>query len=178
MAKARQKLRILRVLAHPTRKSRGVIVAGGVAYPCALGRSGIVVGKREGDGGTPKARLRLRPGFHRSDRGRRPATALSLRPIRRGDAWCDDVADRRYNRLIDLPPGAAEERLWRQDRLYDIVVPLGWNDGPVVRGRGSAIFWHVCRDGLGPTAGCVAVEPAVFRKLLPRLSRDAVMVIG
>jgi L,D-peptidoglycan transpeptidase YkuD (ErfK/YbiS/YcfS/YnhG family) len=153
MAKARQKLKILRVLAHPTRRSRGLILAGGVAYPCALGRSGIVVAKREGDGGTPRARLRLRPGFWRADRGRRLPTPLALRPIRRGDAWCDD-------------------------RLYDIVVPLGWNDGPVVRGKGSAIFWHVCRDGFGPTAGCVAVEPEVFRKLLPRLSRGAVMVIG
>jgi L,D-peptidoglycan transpeptidase YkuD (ErfK/YbiS/YcfS/YnhG family) len=178
MAKARQKLKILRVLAHPTRRSRGLILAGGVAYPCALGRSGIVVAKREGDGGTPRARLRLRPGFWRADRGRRLPTPLALRPIRRGDAWCDDAADRRYNRLIHLPLKPCEERLWRADRLYDIVVPLGWNDGPVVRGKGSAIFWHVCRDGFGPTAGCVAVEPEVFRKLLPRLSRGAVMVIG
>ena len=39
--------------------------------------------------------------------------------------------DRRYNRRIRRPPGAAEERLWRQDELYDVIVPLGWNDGPV-----------------------------------------------
>jgi L,D-peptidoglycan transpeptidase YkuD (ErfK/YbiS/YcfS/YnhG family) len=178
MAKHRQKLLILRVFGLPARKSRGLIVAGGVAYPCALGRGGLVRAKREGDGGTPRGRLALRPGFFRADRGGKVATALALRATRRTDAWCDDPADRRYNRLIMLPKGASEERLWRADRLYDIVVPLGWNDGPVRRGRGSAIFWHVCREGFGPTAGCVAVEPAVFRKLLPRLSPKAVMVIG
>jgi L,D-peptidoglycan transpeptidase YkuD (ErfK/YbiS/YcfS/YnhG family) len=48
----------------------------------------------------------------------------------------------------------------------------------VRKGRGSAIFWHICREAKTPTAGCVAVEPAVFRKLLPRLSRRTVMVIG
>ena len=58
----------------------------------------------------------------------------------------------------------------RADRLYDVVVPLGWNDGPTVRGRGSAIFWHVARENGAPTAGCVAVAPEVFRKVLPRLA--------
>jgi L,D-peptidoglycan transpeptidase YkuD (ErfK/YbiS/YcfS/YnhG family) len=98
-----------------------------------------------------------------------------VRAIRPDLAWCDDKADRRYNRLIRRPEGEAEERLWRRDRLYDIIVPLGWNDGPVVKGRGSAIFWHLCRPGHAPTAGCVAVEPEVFRKVLPRLARHAVM---
>jgi len=48
----------------------------------------------------------------------------------------------------------------------------------VRKGRGSAIFWHLCREAGTPTAGCVAVDPAVFRKVLPRLSRRAVMTIG
>jgi L,D-peptidoglycan transpeptidase YkuD (ErfK/YbiS/YcfS/YnhG family) len=45
----------------------------------------------------------------------------------------------------------------RADGVYDIVVPLGFNDGPIVPGRGSAIFLHVARDGYTPTAGCVAL---------------------
>jgi L,D-peptidoglycan transpeptidase YkuD (ErfK/YbiS/YcfS/YnhG family) len=87
------------------------------------------------------------------------------------------MSDRRYNRLISRPPGAAEERLWREDHLYDIIVELGWNDRPVQCGRGSAIFWHLPRAGMTPTAGCVATPRPVFHKVLPRLARKTVMVV-
>ena len=171
----KQKLARIDVRRRPTRSTQGLLTVGGVAYPCALGRSGILVAKREGDGGTPRGKLPLRALFQRPDRGPRLPCLLPVRTIRPDLAWCDDKADRRYNRLIRRPEGEAEERLWRGDRLYDIIVPLGWNDGPVVKGRGSAIFWHLCRPGHTPTAGCVAVEPEVFRKVLPRLARHAVM---
>ena len=134
--------------------------------------------KREGDGGTPRARLPLRRVFFRADRIPRPRCLLPARAIRPDEAWCDDTADRRYNRLIRRPPGAAEERLWREDHLYDVIVELGWNDRPVRKGRGSAIFWHLARPGFAPTAGCVAVTRDVFRKILPRLARRAVLIVG
>jgi L,D-peptidoglycan transpeptidase YkuD (ErfK/YbiS/YcfS/YnhG family) len=46
------------------------------------------------------------------------------------------------------------------------------------KGRGSAIFFHLARVGLTPTAGCVAISAADMRKLAPRLARHVVMVIG
>lgn len=173
-----RKLTVLRVRRSPLCPTRGLLLAGGVAFPCVLGRSGIVVAKREGDGGTPRGRLALRGLLQREGRGPRLSTDLPSRMTRRDEAWCDDAGDRRYNRLVRRPEGDAQERLWRSDHLYDLVVPLGWNDGPVVKGRGSAIFWHLSRPDRSPTAGCVAVERDVFRKLLPRLSRHAVMVVG
>ncbi|WP_439499327.1 L,D-transpeptidase family protein [Bosea sp. (in: a-proteobacteria)] len=173
-------LSVLRVVASVHDRRKGFLIAGSSVFPCALGRSGLVVAgaKREGDGGTPRAILPLRRIFYRADRMPRLSTALSARAITPRDAWCDDRTDRRYNTLIDRPPGEAEERLAREDHLYDVIVELGWNDAPVIRGRGSAIFWHLARPGFTPTAGCVAVERHVFRKLLPRLARDCVMVIG
>jgi len=158
-------------------RRRGYLVAGQAVFPCAIGRSGIVVAKREGDGGTPRADLPLRRVFYRADRRPRPASLLPVRAITPRDAWCDDESDRRYNRLIDRPPGEAEERLARADDLYDIVVELGWNDSPVRRGRGSAIFWHLARPGFTPTAGCVAVTGDVFGKVLPRLARHCAIKI-
>lgn len=171
-------LKTLRVFAAVGDRSRGFLVAGGAVFPCALGRSGIRVDKREGDGGTPRVTLALRRVFYRADRLRRPQMLLDARTITPRDAWCDDAGDRRYNRLIDRPPGEAEERLRRDDNLYDVIVELGWNDAPVIRGRGSAIFWHLARPGFTPTAGCVAVAGHVFAKVLPRLARHCVMVIG
>lgn len=168
----------LRVFASVRDRRTGFVVAGGAAFPCALGRSGIRAGKREGDGGTPRACLPLRRVLYRADRLPRPRTLLPLRAIRPRDAWCDDAGDRRYNRMIDRPPGEAEERLTRDDHLYDVIVELGWNDAPVRRGRGSAIFWHLARPGFSPTAGCVAVKGEVFAKLLPRLAKSCVMRVG
>lgn len=170
-------LTTLRVFASVRDPRKGFLIAGGAAFPCALGRSGIGTLKREGDGRTPRASLPLRSVLYRADRIGRPRTLLPLRAISPCDAWCDDAGDRRYNRLIDRPPGEAEERLTRDDHLYDVIVVLGWNDAPVIRGRGSAIFWHLARPGFTPTAGCVAVEGHVFAKVLPRLARNCRILV-
>lgn len=169
-----------RLVVHslPGHSSRGILEAGLARFPCALGRTGIRTAKREGDGATPRAILPIRRVFYRADRRPRPQTRLTVRAIRPGDAWCDDARDRRYNRLIRrAPQETAEESLTRSDDLYDIVIELGWNDRPVRRHFGSAIFWHGARPGLTPTAGCVAVSRGVFDKILPRLSRGAVIVV-
>jgi len=46
------------------------------------------------------------------------------------------------------------------------------------KGKGSAIFFHLARPGLTPTAGCVAIAPSAMRKLAPRLARGCAMEIG
>ena len=51
------------------------------------------------------------------------------------------------------------ERLQRPDRLYDLVIELGYNDSPPRPGAGSAIFMHVARPGLRPTAGSGSPSP-------------------
>lgn len=168
------RLIVVRRAGHP---QTGTLLVGQARFACALGKAGILAMKREGDGGTPRAALPIRRVFYRADRTARPGTLLPTRAIRRHDAWCDDSTDRRYNRLIRRPGGEAEERLWRKDHVYDVIVELGWNDAPVRRGRGSAIFWHLARPGFTPTAGCVATSRDVFGKVLPRLARDCVMVI-
>ena len=56
--------------------------------------------------------------------------------------------------------------MWREDSLYDIVGVLGWNDAPVERGRGSAIFLHLARPDYAPTEGCVALAEPDLRAVL------------
>jgi L,D-peptidoglycan transpeptidase YkuD (ErfK/YbiS/YcfS/YnhG family) len=69
--------------------------------------------------------------------------------------------------------------MWRTDHLYDVVVDIGWNRGPIVRGRGSAIFLHLARPGFAPTAGCVAVEQRMIRRLLERIGpRTRIEIVG
>jgi L,D-peptidoglycan transpeptidase YkuD (ErfK/YbiS/YcfS/YnhG family) len=130
---------------------------GARAMRCALGRSGISTGKREGDGATPAGAFALREVLYRPDRESPPRTALSCHALAPEDGWCDAPDDPAYNRLIRLPYAASAERMWRDDRLYDLVVVLGYNDDPVVPGRGSAIFLHLATKDFTPTAGCVAL---------------------
>ena len=47
--------------------------------------------------------------------------------------------------------------MWREDHLYDLVAVLGYNDDPVVPGKGSAIFLHLARPDFSATHGCVAL---------------------
>jgi L,D-peptidoglycan transpeptidase YkuD (ErfK/YbiS/YcfS/YnhG family) len=68
--------------------------------------------------------------------------------------------------------------MWRDDNLYDFVIDLDWNRGPIRPGRGSAIFLHVARPGLQPTEGCIAVQAKDVRRLLSRIGVRTVFVIG
>lgn len=124
---------------------------------CALGRAGIVGDKREGDGGTPAGAWPMREVLFRGDRLGEIVTPLPARELDPEDGWCDDPADPAYNRMVRLPYPSHCEELWLADRVYDVIVPLGYNDDPVVPGRGSAIFLHVARPDFAPTAGCVAL---------------------
>ncbi len=123
----------------------------------ALGRGGVTDRKIEGDGATPRGIFPLRRVLYRADRLDAPATGLPCSVITPDLGWSDDPADPAYNSLVTLPHPARHEILWREDGLYDVVVPLGYNDDPAVAGRGSAIFLHVARPGHGPTDGCVAL---------------------
>ena len=101
-----------------------------------------------------------------------------MRPMRKDQGWCEDPSSRRYNRPVRLPSGEAVDRMWRADDLYDLTIVLDYNFRRRKRGAGSAIFFHQARPGLTPTAGCIAIRALDMRKLLPRLSSKARMIVG
>jgi L,D-peptidoglycan transpeptidase YkuD (ErfK/YbiS/YcfS/YnhG family) len=157
--------------------SRGWLIAGMLALPVALGRGGIKANKREGDGGTPRGNFRLRQLWWRADKHPRPNTSLPVQRISPNDGWCEDPADRRYNRPIKLPADADADRLARTDNLYDFIIEIDHNTRPRVAGRGSAVFIHAARQGFAPTAGCVALEINTLRKILARLGPRTRIVV-
>ena len=115
--------------------------------------------------------------FYRADRVPRPRTALPVRALRPNDGWCDATGDRNYNRPVTLPYAARAERLWRGDGLYDIVVVLDHNTAPRARGRGSAVFMHIAREGYAPTQGCIALKLHDLRALLEASGPGAAITI-
>jgi L,D-peptidoglycan transpeptidase YkuD (ErfK/YbiS/YcfS/YnhG family) len=141
----------------------GLLVFQGERLRCAIGRGGLRADKREGDGATPLGLLALRRLLYRADRLAPPRACVPVEPLAPDEGWCDDPAHADYNRRIRLPHPARHEALWREDALYDMIGVLGWNDAPVLRGRGSAIFLHLAREDLAPTEGCIALP---LRELL------------
>jgi L,D-peptidoglycan transpeptidase YkuD (ErfK/YbiS/YcfS/YnhG family) len=111
--------------------------------------------------------------LYRADRLLRPRTLLPSVRIRTDAGWCDASSDRNYNRPVHHPYPARAEHLWRQDGLYDVVVVLGYNDRPRVRGLGSAIFLHVAASAGAPTEGCIAVARSHLLRLLACLAPGA-----
>lgn len=138
----------------------------GREWRAALGRAGVGRHKQEGDEATPCGLLPLRRVLYRADRIPPPRCAVPREPIAPDDGWCDDRHDPAYNTQVRLPHDARHEMLWRDDSLYDIIGILGWNDAPVLRGHGSAIFLHVARPDLAPTEGCVALVLPELQALL------------
>lgn len=161
----------------PGARTRGLLHLASGVRACALGRSGITALKREGDGATPLGVFPLRMLLYRADRTRWPSTVLPSHAIGPDDGWSDDPADRNYNRMIRLPSMGSAEGLKRQDHLYDLVLVMGYNDLPRVRGRGSAIFIHLARPGYLPTEGCIAVSKRDFLALIREAGPKTVIEI-
>ena len=108
---------------------------GRTQFPCLVGKSGLVAAdeKKEGDGATPK--------------GCWPVRCLYYRP--------DRIA--RYQLPDRLPFSGSNEKLWRTDGLYNLIMPLGYNDAPPVANKGSAIFLHCADKDSNVTKGCLAL---------------------
>jgi L,D-peptidoglycan transpeptidase YkuD (ErfK/YbiS/YcfS/YnhG family) len=158
--------------------SAGLASWNGRQLRCAIGRGGFSDMKREGDGATPIGAWPMRQLLWRADRLPQPVTGLPVRAIASEDGWCDDPESSLYNQPVRRPFAARHERLWRRDRVYDLIVPLGYNDDPIERGRGSAIFLHVARRAYSPTEGCVALSRADLLEVLAGADARSRVVIA
>ena len=145
-------------------------------YNCSLGKNGVSSSKVEGDGCSPAGTYPLRQGYYRKDRiGEGPFAPpfLLMNQTTPIDGWCDDPLDVvNYNKYVTLPFQGSHEDLWLTDSAaYDLMLVIGYNDDPVIVGKGSAIFFHVT-ETFGPTAGCVALSLGDMQEVLSQLTPD------
>jgi L,D-peptidoglycan transpeptidase YkuD (ErfK/YbiS/YcfS/YnhG family) len=159
------------------RATRGFLVAGAMSFPAACGRSGRGHIKAEGDGLSPLGSFGLEALLYRRDRLTRPRTGLPVLTLKHGWGWCERPGDANYNRLVQVQQGSGHDELRRNDHLYDIIVVTSHNRRPRVQGRGSAIFFHLAREGFSPTAGCIAVSLKAMKRILELCSRRTRLVI-
>ena len=91
--------------------------------------------------------------------------------------WCNDSKSKKYNQEISLPFKYSAERLYRKDNLYDIFINIKYNDFPIVKGRGSAIFLHLIDNKYKSTSGCIGIRKRDFLKILPLINRNTKILI-
>lgn len=161
----------------PGKKHQGLITIEGKVFRCALGRNGITTQKREGDGATPRSKMRMLGGFCKPSLKPVPHTVFSMRRVRKTDGWCDSVGNANYNRAVHLPFKDSHEDMLRQDALYDIGFILDWNFSCRKQGCGSAIFLHLAKPGYQPTQGCIALLRRDMERLTPHFSRSTRWVV-
>ena len=171
----------VRAGADPAAPHRGRLTIGDWSVDCAVGRSGIVPPalKREGDGATPAGRFALRYGFYEPgvfDDAAMAALAFPFKPKPESYEWIENPLSPDYNRMRarshnEPPPD-------RAPRLFDIFIPLGWNDAVPRAAGGSAIFLHAARPDLSGTAGCVAIPHGALMELARRLQPGMIIDIA
>tara|TARA_Y100000590_G_scaffold433814_1_gene551330 strand:+ start:25 stop:513 length:489 start_codon:yes stop_codon:yes gene_type:complete len=147
-------------------KKTGIIKFARYSFKCLLGKNGVTKNKKEGDLKTPIGTFFLRHVMYRSDRIKKPKTNLPVSLIKKNHVCCDDPQNHKYNKIFETKNFSLGEKLWRKDNLYDILIVIGFNDSPVIKNKGSAIFLHLIGKDSNSTEGCIAIEKRVMKDLL------------
>lgn len=146
-----------------------------------VGRGGFAPAgeKREGDGRTPSGVYPLQRAFGYAPES---PTRLPYRQATEEDLWVDDVNSPDYNRWVRRGETVATsfEEMRRKDGQYKYGIVVEYNSSPIVRGNGSAIFFHIWKGEGAPTAGCVAMAEDDLLKVLRWLdpAKNPVTVMG
>lgn len=155
----------------PDQPHRGTLTIGNWTIPCAVGRSGLrdPALKREGDGATPIGTFPLRYGFYDpealGDEPRSFAFPFLEKPANYN--WVEDPESPFYNQFVlDMSP---EALIRTGERLFDLFIPVGWNDSTPRAAGGSAIFMHAARPDFSGTQGCVAIAHDQLLEFASRL---------
>ncbi len=150
----------------------------GYKLKCSIGKSGFKSRKKEGDFSTPKGTFGLGPVYYRSDRIHLPKCKIKKKKIRKNMGWCDDIKSKKYNKEISLPFNFNSERLYRKDKIYDLFINIKYNQNPVIKNKGSAIFLHLSDSKYKPTKGCIAISKEDFFKILPYITNKTKISIS
>ena len=140
-------------------------------FRCSIGKSGFNRSKKEGDFTTPIGEFKLGALYFRKDRIKSVKSKLKKKIIKKNMGWCDDTKSKKYNQEISLPFRYGAEKLFKKDSSYDIFINIKYNQNPIKKGKGSAIFLHLTNKKYKPTHGCIAVLKKDLLKILPHINK-------
>ena len=159
-------------------KKSNYLIYKNYKFYCVVGKAGIKKKLKEGDNITPKGIFKIIKVFYRADRIKKIYTKIKKIKIKKNFGWCDDPKSKFYNKLVKLPNKFSNEKLYRKDNIYDIIIVLNYNMHPIIKNKGSAIFIHVAKKNYKPTAGCVALKKKDLIKLLKYINKNTKICIN
>ena len=150
----------------------------GYKLKCSIGKSGSTQSKKEGDLATPQGTFRFGLLYYRKDRVKLPKCKIRKKIIKKNMGWCNDSKSEKYNKEITFPFKFRAEKLYRREKIYDIFIHIKYNNFPVVKKRGSAIFLHIAKSNYRTTQGCAAISKKDFFKILPLIDKNTLISIN
>jgi L,D-peptidoglycan transpeptidase YkuD (ErfK/YbiS/YcfS/YnhG family) len=152
-------------------KKSGYLKYKNFKFRCALGKNGIKKKVKEGDNITPIGIFKIIKIYYRHDKIKNLKTSIKKKKIKKNMGWCDDPKSNFYNQQVKLPNKFNYERLYRNDRIYDLLVILNYNTNPVIKNKGSGIFIHIAKKNYSPTKGCIALRKKNLLELLKTINQ-------
>ena len=152
-------------------KNKHSLKVGDFLFDCCVGKSGISYKKIEGDKKTPKGLYDIGDLYFRKDKIKKFFTKLKRKEIKKNMGWCDDVLNKKYNKMIKIKKNIKHEKLYRADNKYDLLIPIKYNFKKPKKGLGSCIFIHLTQN-YKPTNGCIALKKTDLLILLKLIKKN------
>ena len=153
-------------------KNKQTLKIGNFYFKCSIGASGFSKKKIEGDMKTPRGIFSIEHLYIRKDRIKQIYSKLKVISIKKNMGWCDDVFNKKYNKLIRIKKNIHYEKLYRKDSKYDLLIPIKYNYNKPKKGLGSCIFIHLTKD-YKPTKGCIALRKKDFFIMLKLINKNS-----
>jgi len=150
----------------------------GYKIKCSIGKLGLTNAKNEGDLTTPKGLFKIGCLYYREDRIKSLNCKIKKKVIKENMGWCDDPKSKNYNKEVKLPFSFRTEKLFRKNRIYDLLINIKYNQNPIRKKKGSAIFLHLTNSKYLATKGCVAILRKDFLKILPLITSKTKILIN
>lgn len=131
-----------------------------------IGKNGFALPnqKVEGDGKSPTGIFRLGKLFSYEKQFH---TLLENQQTTKDDKWIDDVNSPDYNtHIIGTTNAKSYENLLLNTDVYKYCTVIEYNTNPVVKGKGSAIFFHLALKPASFTSGCVAIKEEYMKLMV------------
>ena len=154
-----------------TLKNKHTLQIDDFIFKCCIGKKGLTINKKEGDNKTPRGKFKIGNLYFRKDKMKKPDTQLTCVEIKDTMGWCDDVNfPKKYNQLIKINKNIKHEKLFRNDKIYDLLIPINYNINKPIRKKGSAIFIHLTTN-YKKTLGCIALKESDFLTMLKLINK-------
>ena len=129
-----------------------------VPIEAGIGKKGFALpqNKVESDGKSPTGIFKLGKLFSYE---KQTNTLLENQQTTKDDKWIDDINSDDYNKYVHGVTNAKSfENLLLKNDAYKYCVVIEYNTDPIIKGKGSAIFFHLAIKEPNFTAGCIAIK--------------------